>query len=195
MKWILAAYLIATTVGVHAEQIEHEPSFVTVNMTLEVDGIEQAIHDTRQSLDTIGSALGDIAESDSLSLEQQERLAETIENLNQVVTLSKESVAGLPEAFQQSKQILQTNSQQFLHDLKVQILVVVALIGVVIIAIIAAIFWFVLRPMQSTLVETTHNISSMAGAIKTTAQALEAISDQQQAISERLESVKQANNR
>lgn len=195
MKWILAAYLIATTVSVHAEQVEHEPSFVTVNMTLEVDGIEQAIHDTRQSLDTIGSALGDIAESDSLSLEQQERLAETIENLNQVVTLSKESVAGLPEAFQQSKQILQTNSQQFLHDLKVQILVVVALIGVVIIAIIAAIFWFVLRPMQSTLVETTHNISSMAGAIKTTAQALEAISDQQQAISERLESVKQTNNR
>ena len=190
MKWIVSIGLSLWVGLAFAEQPQETDPFVSVNMTLELGGIEQAIQDTRQSLDTIGSALSDISKSENLSSEQQAILGDTIDNLNQLVVLSKQSVETLPKTFEQSKQALDTNSQRFLDDLRFQALLIIAAVGVVIIAIIGAIFWFVLRPMQSTLVETTKNISSMAGAIKSTAEALDAISNQQQDIAQRLESVK-----
>jgi len=189
MKWVLgiiASLLMNIAV---ASETKDEQAFVNINMTLELNGIEKAIQDTRQSLDGIGGALESISQSENLTPDQKVQLGDTINNLNQLVVLSKQSVETLPSAFQRSQRALETNSQRFLDDLRLQIIVIIGLVGVVIIAIIAAIFWFILRPMQSTLVETTHNISSMAGAIKTTAQALDAISNQQEEISQRLEAV------
>ena len=189
MKWIIGLGLSLWVSFVWAEQAQESDPFVSVNMTLELGGIEQAIQDTRQSLDTIGSALSDISKSENLSPEQQTILGDTINNLNQLVVLSKQSVEALPQTFEQSKQALDTNSQRFLDDLRFQALLIIAAVGVVIIAIIGAIFWFVLKPMQSTLVDTTKNISSMASAIKSTAEALDAVSKQQHEIAQRLESV------
>lgn len=193
MKWIIGLGLSLWVSFVWAEQAQESDPFVSVNMTLELGGIEQAIQDTRQSLDTIGSALSDISKSENLSPEQQTILGDTINNLNQLVVLSKQSVEALPQTFEQSKQVLDTNSQRFLDDLRFQALLIIAAVGVVIIAIIGAIFWFVLKPMQSTLVDTTKNISSMASAIKSTAEALDAVSKQQHEIAQRLESANSGN--
>ncbi|MDC5856379.1 hypothetical protein [Vibrio europaeus] len=164
-------------------------AFINVNMTLELDGIEGAIQDTRQSLDQVGVALNSIAQSGNLNDEQQQLLTDTVDNLNQLVVLSKQSVAAIPGAFEHSRQTVATESERFLNDLRSQILLVIGVIGLVIVLVIAAIAWLILRPMQETLVRATQNISSMAGAIKTTAQALDSISSQQQEISKRLELV------
>ncbi|MDC5851788.1 hypothetical protein OPW32_21595 [Vibrio europaeus] len=164
-------------------------AFINVNMTLELDGIEGAIQDTRQSLDQVGVALNSIAQSGNLNDEQQQLLTDTVDNLNQLVVLSKQSVAAMPGAFEHSRQTVATESERFLNDLRSQILLIIGVIGLVIVLVIAAIAWLILRPMQETLVRATQNISSMAGAIKTTAQALDSISSQQQEISKRLELV------
>lgn len=166
-----------------------ENAFINVNMTLELDGIEGAIQDTRQSLDQVGVALNSIAQSGNLNDEQQQLLTDTVDNLNQLVVLSKQSVAAMPGAFEHSRQTVATESERFLNDLRSQILLVIGVIGLVIVLVIAAIAWLILRPMQETLVRATQNISSMAGAIKTTAQALDSISNQQQEIAKRLELV------
>ena len=166
-----------------------ENAFINVNMTLELDGIEGAIQDTRQSLDQVGVALNSIAQSGNLNDEQQQLLTDTVDNLNQLVVLSKQSVAAMPGAFEHSRQTVATESERFLNDLRSQILLVIGVIGLVIVLVIAAIAWLILRPMQETLVRATQNISSMAGAIKTTAQALDSISNQQEEIAKRLELV------
>lgn len=187
MKWWLGLSMVLLASVVSAEEEAHQP-FVQVSMTLELEGVERALDDTRQSLDTIGSALADIAQSEHLTGQQQEKLDQTIGNLNELVLLSRQSMEALPSAFQHSKQTIATKSQQFFDVLRQQVLVAIALIGVVIIGIISAIFWFVLRPMQATLLGATSHLSSMAGAIKTTAQALDSISQQQEEIAKRLES-------
>ncbi|WCP69711.1 hypothetical protein LYZ37_16970 [Vibrio tubiashii] len=166
-----------------------ENAFINVNMTLELDGIEGAIQDTRQSLDQVGVALNSIAQSGNLNDEQQQLLTDTVDNLNQLVVLSKQSVAAMPGAFEHSRQTVATESERFLNDLRSQILLVIGVIGLVIVLVIAAIAWLILRPMQETLVRATQNISSMAGAIKTTAKALDSISNQQEEIAKRLELV------
>ena len=104
--------------------------------------------------------------------------------LSQLVDMSKQSVESLPSAFQQS---IAAQSRIFLDDLQFKILMTISAIGLVIILIIAAIGWCILRPMQASLVQATQNMSSMAEAIKTTASALDSISLQQHDIAERLE--------
>ncbi|MCG9577851.1 hypothetical protein L1D14_16685 [Vibrio tubiashii] len=191
MKLTFGVILSLLTCLVFAEPIEEarENAFINVNMTLELDGIEGAIQDTRQSLDQVGVALNSIAQSDNLNDEQQQLLADTVDNLNQLVVLSKQSVAAMPGAFEHSRQTVATESERFLNDLRSQVLLVIGVIGLVIVLVIAAIAWLILRPMQETLVRATQNISSMASAIKTTAQALDSISNQQQEIAKRLELV------
>ena len=191
MKLTFGVILSLWTCLALAEPIEEarENAFINVNMTLELDGIEGAIQDTRQSLDQVGVALNSIAQSGNLNDEQQQLLADTVDNLNQLVVLSKQSVAAMPGAFEHSRQTVATESERFLNDLRSQILLVIGVIGLVIVLVIAAIAWLILRPMQETLVRATQNISSMAGAIKTTAQALDSISNQQQEIAKRLELV------
>ncbi|NOI79999.1 hypothetical protein F0237_04905 [Vibrio tubiashii] len=191
MKLTFGVILSLWTCLALAESTEEarENAFINVNMTLELDGIEGAIQDTRQSLDQVGVALNSIAQSGNLNDEQQQLLANTVDNLNQLVVLSKQSLAAMPGAFEHSRQTVATESERFFNDLRSQILLVIGVIGLVIVLVIAAIAWLILRPMQETLVRATQNISSMAGAIKTTAQALDSISNQQQEIAKRLELV------
>ncbi|MFB9216012.1 hypothetical protein [Vibrio sinaloensis] len=189
MRWLLAVIFAMVGGLALAETVEEpkENAFVNINMTLELDGVERALQDTRQSLDHIGGALDQIAQSENLTPEQQHLLGDTIKNLNQLVHLSRDSVESLPSAFEQSKQAVTTESRRFLDDLQFKVMLAIAGIGIVVVLIIAAIGWFVLRPMQSSLVTVTQNISSMAGAIKSTAHALDSISNQQQDIALRLE--------
>lgn len=194
MKWIAAVIMMLVTGIGHAqvdESLTTTEPFFTLNMTLELDGVERALDDTRHSLDQIGHALNNIAEGDNLTSAQQQQLDQTIDNLNQLVVLSKRSVESLPQAYQDSKQVLATNSERFLSELRQQVLLVVSLVGAILIAILVAIAWFILRPVQQAVTKTTGNLSSMAEAIKTTAQALEAISSQQQQLATQLEQIDQ----
>ena len=166
-------------------------AFINVNMSLELDGIEKALVNTNQSLEHIGDALDKIARSDNLTPEQKATLTQTITGLQQLVDVSKQSVESLPSAFQKSQQSIAAQSRIFLDDLQFKVLLTISAVGLVIILIIAAIGWCILRPMQASLVQATQNMSSMAGAIKTTASALDSISLQQHDIAERLESCQQ----
>ncbi|NVD08787.1 hypothetical protein FCU94_18225 [Vibrio sp. JPW-9-11-11] len=190
MKWIVAVMMTLITAASHAQVEEPATSFepfFTFNMTLELDGVERAIDDTRHSLDQVGLALVKIAESDNLTAAQQQQLDQTIDNLNQLVVLSRRSVESLPQAYQDSKQVLASNSEHFLSELRQQMLLLVGLVGVIVIALIVAIAWFILRPVQHTVTKTTRHLFAMAEAIQTTAQSLESISNQQQRLAVQLE--------
>lgn len=189
MKWTWVVFLMAVSHAVIAEPVEesNNNAFIHVNMTLELNGIENALQETRQSLDHIGGALDQIAQSDNLTPEQKNQLGDTIQNLNQLVHLSRDSVEALPSAFEHSKQAISNESRRFLDDLRFKVMLVLASVGFVVVLVVAAIGWFILKPMRTSLVTVTSNISSMAESIKTTAQALDSISHQQQAMALRLD--------
>ncbi|MBU2897294.1 hypothetical protein [Vibrio hepatarius] len=189
MKWTLVLIFALVSCFAAAQPVDDDKAdaFINVNMTLELDGIEKALDNTNQSLENIGDALDKIAHSENLTPEQQGVLKQTVESLNQLVDASKQSVESLPSAFQQSKQAIAGQSRLFLDDLQFKVLLTISVIGLLVILIIAAIGWCILRPMQSSLVKASQNMASMAGAIKTTASALDSISLQQHDIAERLE--------
>ena len=130
---------------------ESDSAFIDVNVTLELDGIEKSIDQTRTSLDNIAGALDGIAHSDNLTEQQKQTLSETISNLNQLVSISRDSVASFPAAIQHSQQVVSEKSQRFFDDLQFKIVLIVALVGVILIAVIGAVYWLLLRPLQSTV--------------------------------------------
>ncbi|MGC9458807.1 hypothetical protein ACP45E_03295, partial [Vibrio genomosp. F10 str. 9ZD137] len=53
-------------------------------------------------------------------------------------------------------------------------------------AIIGCIYWLLLRPLQSTVLSATTNVSQMAQALQVTAKAVEACTEKQQSIADQL---------
>ncbi|KII76452.1 hypothetical protein [Vibrio renipiscarius] len=162
-------------------------ALVQINMSLELEGIERSIDATKQSLDSIGEALQRISHSDTLTDEQKEVLGHTLNNLDQLTLLSQQSMAKLPQAFNQTSDKLVTTSQHFLDDIQLKLLLIVGAIAVILLAALAGLYWFVVRPLQATLITASGNVSSMAKAIQITAQALENSTNKQQEIMQKLD--------
>ena len=114
-------------------------------------------------------------------------LVDTIENINELTEMSKESLVALPGALEQSQNSIANSTAAFVYDVRFNVLL---LLGVVVIAIVLALiaaYWFILRPMQGTILLATRNVSKMASAIQKTADALETTTDNQKVITQRLE--------
>ncbi|MGY3689721.1 hypothetical protein ACXAAV_23800 [Vibrio coralliilyticus] len=184
--WMTLGLALISLCALGQQPPESDSAFIDVNVTLELDGIENSIDQTRASLDNIAGALDGIAHSDNLTEQQKQTLSETISNLNQLVSISRDSVASFPAAIQHSQQVVSEKSQRFFDDLQFKIVLIVALVGVILIAVIGAVYWLLLRPLQSTVFSATHNVSQMAKALKVTAEAAERCSKRQEEITQQL---------
>ena len=168
-----------------ATQLENSP-FIHMDVALEMEGIEKSVEGIQDSFASISQSLRVIADSDHLSLEQQQALTTTVNNFNELISVSRHSLEALPIA----KNVVAENTQAFLSDLKLSILLVVGAVALALLGVIGCIYWLILRPMKSTVVQATANISEMAKAIQITAQALEKSTVKQQEISAELEELR-----
>ncbi|OAN10998.1 hypothetical protein A3K86_18655 [Photobacterium jeanii] len=167
---------------------ERNAPLVHVNVSLELDEIEHSVANMGNSFESIAQSLDTIAHSDQLSAEQQETLAATVDNFNQLIVLSKDTLTQLPASLEHSKGVIEAKSQAFLNDLQLKILLIVSAVVVALVVILFCIYWFVLRPLLSTVGTATTNISAMAKSIQITAQALETSTQKQEQIMKQLDS-------
>jgi hypothetical protein len=170
--------------------IEDKNSFLQVNVSLDLQGIENAINNTSGSLDSLSDSLRVIANSDELTPQQQANIEATIVNMNELIDASTSSLEALPSAFSQSKQVVADKTQLFLDDLKFKVLLILGITILALLAIIGCIYLFLLRPLQSTVMAATDNLSEMAKSLKITAQTVEASTEKQREIAEQLASAK-----
>ncbi|WP_076588355.1 hypothetical protein [Vibrio ostreicida] len=179
MKTWISLGLTLISTGLWAEQTQSDEAFIDVTVSVELDGIEHAIDQTRTSLDTIGVALKDIAGSDNLTDEQKVALGDTLNNLNDLVKVAQASAAELPSALARSHQVLDEKSQHFFDELQRKVFMTIILFGLVLVGIMVAVYLVLLRPLQRTVVEATSHVSQMAQALKITAEAVEQSSARQ----------------
>ncbi|USD66808.1 hypothetical protein [Vibrio sp. SCSIO 43136] len=183
---IFACLLALFSMATFAED-QTETALVNFNVTLELDGIERAIGQTSQSLDAVADGLKSVGENAHLTTEQQKLLEDTVQNINQLVRVSQDSMQALPQTIEQSAQTINQTSQDFLESLELKIIIIMVAALLVILMAIVGIYWLVLRPMQNGIVNVTGNLSSMANAIKTTSQSLEKCAENQQLIQRQLD--------
>ena len=146
---------------------------VSINATVDIKGLEQSAEQGAQAMQKMANSLELIAKNRNLTPEQQEHIYQTIENINNLVDISSNSLRTLPTFLKQSKETLSESSSQFFDDLTFKVILLLSLVVLALVAIIAVFYWFILRPLQNTLLQATTNISTMAKAIENSALSLE----------------------
>lgn len=140
---------------------------------VDIKGIEQSAEQGAQAMQRMANSLELIAQNRNLTPEQQQNIHKTIENINNLVDMSSNSLQSLPTFLKESKETLSTASTQFFDDLTFKVILLLAIVVLALVAIIACFYWFILRPLQNTLLQATTNISTMAKAIENSALSLE----------------------
>ncbi|MDV7103282.1 hypothetical protein R3X26_02560 [Vibrio sp. TH_r3] len=158
--------------GVLSESELNRP-LINLDVVVDTDGITEAILTTNKSMLQVVEVLENIADNQELTPEQAEVMLSTTQNINQLAIASAQVVDALPEVVASTKQSLVQNSQVFLHDLKIDILIMLVIVVIALVVVIVCLYWFVIKPMQSTVINATTNVASMANSIQITAQSLQ----------------------
>ncbi|MFC1233712.1 hypothetical protein [Vibrio sp. F74] len=156
-----------------ATEPEMRGPLIELDVVVDTKGIEEAILITNQSMKHVIEALDRISDNQELTPEQAAIITSTSGNISQLAMSSTEVMEALPDAIAKAGESVVANTRVFLSDLKMNILIVLILIVVGLAIVIACLYWFVIRPMQSTIMAATGNVASMANSIQITAKSLE----------------------
>ena len=155
---------------------------VTVNMSVNMDSIDESLREISEAFAQIAESLDQLAKSGQLEPEQVQQLENIVDNVDYLMTATRDSLDALPEVVQRSRESLGANAEQMFGDIKFWFLVGVAALIVVLAVALASFYWFVLRPLQNTVLEAVRNVSGMAKAMENTSKSLEIINQTHQEI-------------
>jgi HAMP domain-containing protein len=174
MKYTLLLLLtLFTSISLANSEEKITQPLISINAMVDIKGIEQSAEQGAQAMQRMANSLELIAQNRNLTPEQQQNIHKTIENINNLVDVSSDSLQSLPTFLKESKETLSTTSTQFFDDLTFKVILLLAIVVLALVAIIAGFYWFILRPLQNTLLQATTNISTMAKAIENSALSLE----------------------
>ncbi|MFM2665338.1 hypothetical protein AAFX24_10835 [Vibrio mediterranei] len=168
------------------EPSELEEPLVNIKMMLDLKGIEQSIERSAVAIDNLAISLTLLSKNESLNEEQRQVLVDTMDNINELTEMSKQSLIALPGALEQSQNSIANSTKKFAYDVRFNVLLLLALLVFAIVLALIAAYWLILRPMQGTIIHATRNVSKMASAIHQTAESLETTTANQKVLTERL---------
>ncbi|MCG9659345.1 hypothetical protein VME0621_00957 [Vibrio mediterranei] len=168
------------------EPSELDEPLVNIKMMLDLKGIEQSIERSAVAIDNLATSLTLLSKNESLNEEQRQVLVDTMDNINELTEMSKQSLIALPGALEQSQNSIANSTKKFAYDVRFNVLLLLALLVFAIVLALIAAYWLILRPMQGTIIHATRNVSKMASAIHQTAESLETTTANQKVLTERL---------
>lgn len=168
------------------EPSEIDEPLVNIKMMLDLKGIEQSIERSAVAIDNLATSLTLLSKNESLNEEQRQVLVDTMDNINELTEMSKQSLIALPGALEQSQNSIANSTKKFAYDVRFNVLLLLALLVLAIVLALIAAYWLILRPMQGTIIHATRNVSKMASAIHQTAESLETTTANQKVLTERL---------
>jgi hypothetical protein len=162
-----------------AQENGQQRPLIQVDISFEMDAINEALQKTSVSVDEISKSFKVLAEGGQLDGGQQQHLANIMDNLDHVVGATRTSMDALPALVDRSRQTLATQLNEFFDSLKFWTITILVLLCVALIIAAACLYYFALRPLQNLLFEVTGNIRDMAKTLENSAKSLE-ISNQVQ---------------
>ena len=174
-KFILTLLLgLASIQVLAAEEAETESGpLVQVDVIVELDAINEALTSTSESLEKLSESFVIIAEGDQLGEEQQQQLATIMDNISQLVAVTRESVDALPTLVERSRTSLVSQGNEFMGELKFWIILVLAVVCLGLAAAAFCFYYYVIRPVHHTLQQLGADFSSITKSMENTSESLE----------------------
>ncbi|WP_305815729.1 hypothetical protein [Photobacterium leiognathi] len=164
---LFSSLSLASNQDIHINKNITKPNdnkaLVAFNVGVDLSGIEQPANIAAQSIEKMAASLQTMAKHPNLTPEQQTAIIDTLaQTFNQ-------SVAALPKTVAQTSTPIITASKSIMSDIKLYTILFFALIIILIVLALIAIYYFVLAPIKNILLETTGKLNHMADALETTA--------------------------
>ncbi len=174
---------VFTVVG---QEAETQP-YITINVGVEMDGIEAAAGDVANASKQLAESLSQLSAHPDLTQEQREHIVSVLGKVDVIANEMNQSVMQLPAAVESSGKPVLEVAEQLGSEAK-WILIVAALVLVfILLAALAAVYFLIIAPSGRLLVTTTGQLNSMATALKTAATLVESTSVQNERILLQLE--------
>ncbi|WP_434143938.1 hypothetical protein [Photobacterium leiognathi] len=170
---LFSSLSLASSQDIHINKNITEPNdnkaLVAFNVGVDFSGIEQPANIAAQSIEKMATSLQTMAKHPNLTPEQQAAIIDTFKHIDTLAQTFNQSVAALPKAVAQTSTPIITASKSIMSDIKLYTILFFALIIILIVLALIAIYYFVLAPVKNILLETTGKLNHMADALETTA--------------------------
>lgn len=167
-------FCLASIQVLAAEQTGAEPApLVHVDVIVELDAINQALTSTSESLEEISESFVIIAEGGQLGEEQQQQLVTIMDNMNQLVAVTRESVDAMPALVERSRTSLVSQGNRFMGDLKFWIVLILVVVILALAVAAFSFYHFVIRPVHNTLQQLGADFSNITKSMENTSESLE----------------------
>ncbi|MFT5429733.1 MAG: hypothetical protein ACI9OJ_000405 [Myxococcota bacterium] len=144
-------------------------AYVTVNLGVEMHAIDTAAQQVAQSMADLSRSVAKLAESPSLSDAQKEELLAVIGRVDGLSGRVVDAVDRLPAAIEQSRKPLVAIADDLASDVRLTIFMTLGLVILVVIAALAGVYLFVLKPSRSVVTHATARITDLFAALERTA--------------------------
>ncbi len=173
----LLSALVFPVLGAYAAA-DVEKSFVTLNVGVELGGVEAAVVDAAEGLTLIGESLNTLASNPELTEQQRERIMQTLSRLDQLSTNLNSGMKQLPETVRKGMVPIADAGGQLSSQVKKIIIITAVVLILFIIVALLAVYYFVLAPGTRSVIETTELLNKLANTLESTAQIVEKSSQQ-----------------
>jgi hypothetical protein len=144
-------------------------AYVTVNLGIEMHALDTAAQQVAQSMADLSRSVAKLAESPSLSEAQKEELLAVIGRVDGLSSRVVDAVDRLPTAIEQSRKPLVAIAGDLASDARLTIFMTLGLLILVVIASLAGVYLFVLKPSHSVVTHATARITDLFAALERTA--------------------------
>lgn len=158
---------------------EQERSLVDIKVGIELTKIEQSIANIDQSIQMASQALQEMAKHPNISPEQQIKITQTFEQLNQLAVTFEAGIKEMPTVIRQSTPPISAAIDNLFSNVQLAILIVLIAIISIVICVLLAIYYWILKPTSIMLLKTTAKVDNMATALQSTAKIVEKNTEQQ----------------
>jgi hypothetical protein len=176
--------------GVQLEADTQNP-YVTMNIGVEIAGLEQAAEQAAQGLILIGQALHELATDPDLSAEHREKIDQTLTRVGELSQSMAFSLEHLPDTVEKSMRPVVNATNELSSQIKRIVIITAIALMLIIFAAMAAVYHFVLAPGTRSLIKTANLLDELANALKTTAQIVEITSEQNLQVMEQVQKAQQ----
>ena len=185
---LVTVFLLLLTQVSHAQIATELPeptddAYVRINVGVETAGLTLAADKMVVATHELAQSIRLLAENPNMSAEQQQLLSQTMLKVGDISTSVNQTLVELPKAMQG---IVDRNREpvfNLVDDIGDQLTATLAVLGLLLILLLAAVlalfYQFVLKPIQSAMVTSSNNLSVLSQSLQHTAQLVDGIQQQQ----------------
>lgn len=175
--------------GGSEQQSLSQSSYITVNIGVELDGLEKAAQEAAEGIILIAGSLNTLASNPELTSEQSARISQVLSQVDGLSEVLSSTVDQMPETMKKSLSPLVEAGERLSGEIKLVVIIsAIAIVLIILVALIMA-YYFVLAPGTKAVIRTTGLLDELAKTLEKTAEIVETSSKQNLMVVDKLQAV------